>query len=451
MTTALATLFLLGVLILVHELGHYWAARAVGVGVERFSIGFGPRVLGFTRGETEYVISAIPLGGYVKMQGMADEAAESLEGGKALGKSERSPEKDFDRKPIWARALVISAGVIMNMIFAFFAFALVAAAWGLDDIPTTRVMRVSLELLPEAAAPLAGIVPGARIERVGSERPESWRALSGAFFEADSGEVEVETRGPAATFRIRLGAEEERARIMSALAFWQDPVIARLEAGAPAEVAGLQAGDVVTSIAGEEIESWADLRDATRPRALEEVEVVVRRGEELLARSLTVAGYEDPETGEEAGRLGVYAEDILTRVPASFSQALQYGYEQTVSVTIRILVFLRGLFEREIPLNSVGSIGTIAQMSGEAANEGWDRYISFMALFSINLAILNLLPIPILDGGALVLLGVEAARRKPLSVKARLRWSQVGLVLVLLLMAWALSNDVVRFLDFMGR
>ena len=136
--TILATVIVLGVLIFVHELGHFAAAKAVGVEVQRFSIGLGPRVLGFTWGETEYVLSAIPLGGYVKMGGMDDEVMERLEGGAAEGVREPSP-RDFDGKPIWARTLVISAGVIMNMIFAFGAYTFVAARYGVGEISSTRI------------------------------------------------------------------------------------------------------------------------------------------------------------------------------------------------------------------------------------------------------------------------------------------------------------------------
>ena len=139
--TILATIILLGVLIFVHELGHFWAAKAVGVGVERFSIGLGPRIWGFERGGTEYVLSAIPLGGYVKMQGMEDEVMEHLEGGPA-GAPRKPREGDFDGRPVWARAFVISAGVAMNMLFAFVLYTSVAAFWGYRDYATTRVMAV---------------------------------------------------------------------------------------------------------------------------------------------------------------------------------------------------------------------------------------------------------------------------------------------------------------------
>ena len=157
----LSTLFLLGVLIFVHEMGHFWAARLVGIGVERFSIGFGPRLWGFTRGGTEYWIAAIPLGGYVKMQGMDDEVMERLEGKET---APRGPSAaDFDSKSIPARAFVISAGVIMNMIFAFATYVFVAGAWGVERPATTRVMAVEGASLPAGAGALSEIAPGATI------------------------------------------------------------------------------------------------------------------------------------------------------------------------------------------------------------------------------------------------------------------------------------------------
>ena len=166
MTALLATIVVLGVLIFVHELGHFWAAKLVDVEVQRFSIGLGPRIWGFTRGETEYVISAIPLGGYVKMGGMDDEVMERLEGG-GTEEPRQPSSRDFDAKPIWARAFVLSAGVIMNMVFAFAAYAVVAAGWGIVEIDTNRLGNVNTELLPPGTEVLADLPVGARIVRVG--------------------------------------------------------------------------------------------------------------------------------------------------------------------------------------------------------------------------------------------------------------------------------------------
>ena len=166
MTTLLATIIVLGVLIFVHELGHFIAAKLVGIEVQRFSIGLGPRVWGFQGGETEYVFSAIPLGGYVKMGGMDDEVMERIEGGRPAEPRTPSP-KDFDSKPIWARTFVISAGVIMNMVFAFLLYTATFGIWGLPEFDTTRVGGVRTELLPPGTEALTEIPVGATITEIG--------------------------------------------------------------------------------------------------------------------------------------------------------------------------------------------------------------------------------------------------------------------------------------------
>src|SRR5262245_35366995 len=165
--TVLATIIVLGVLIFVHELGHFLAAKSVGVDVHRFSIGLGPKILGFKRGETEYVLSAIPLGGYVKMGGMADEEVTSrLEGGASTEPRQPGPG-DFDGKPIWARMWVISAGVIMNLLFAFAVYSTSAAVWGFREFATTRVGEIRTTTLPAGAEGLAQIPVGASLESIG--------------------------------------------------------------------------------------------------------------------------------------------------------------------------------------------------------------------------------------------------------------------------------------------
>jgi len=209
-----ATIVLLGVLIFVHELGHFWAAKSVGIGVERFSIGLGPRVWGYRRGETEYVLSAIPLGGYVKMQGMADEVMEHLEGGD--GETPRRPSaSDFDAKSLPARAFVISAGVVMNMLFAFLLYTVVAGAWGVQELLTTRVMDVDGNSLPAGAEALAGIAPGSEVSRVGDVVPESWGDIQRALIESPAGPIRVVTESPAAVFAIVVPDKDEERRALA--------------------------------------------------------------------------------------------------------------------------------------------------------------------------------------------------------------------------------------------
>ncbi len=442
MTTLLATVVLLGVLIFVHELGHFLAAKAVGIGVERFSIGLGPRVWGYTRGETEYVLSAIPLGGYVKMQGMEDEVMEHLEGG-AADAPRRRDQRDFDAKPIWARAFVISAGVIMNMLFAVLLYGATAAFWGFDNLPTTRVMAVADSTLPAGAEALAEMPRGAEIVQVGEIEPTSWNQLLQSFLESPAGPLAVATASPSARFEITIPeAAEDRRALAGSLVPWIEAVVGTVEPGSPADQASIEKGDRVTSVAGAPVANWSDLLREVGARPGERVEIgLLREGAALVRVAELESG--DGEGGER-GRLGITRETVLERV--GLGEAAAIGVNRTAFDTRRILAFLGDLVTLNVSPREVGSLGTIAQVSGQAAAQGMATFLNFMALFSINLAILNMLPIPILDGGHMVFLGLELVRGQKLTVKQRIRWSHVGLVVVVAIMVWALGNDVLRLL-----
>ena len=450
--TILATVIVLGVLIFVHELGHFAAAKAVGVEVQRFSIGLGPRLFGFRRGETEYVLSAIPLGGYVKMGGMDDEVMERIEGGAAQGPPRAPGERDFDSKPIWARTLVISAGVIMNMLFAFGVYTFLAARYGIQEIGSTRVGAIEAEALPPGTEALAEVEPGSRIVSVGGERVEHWGDVQDALLESVPGPVTVELVEPSRSVEIELPPDEaERIDLLGALVVWLDPGVGYPMPGSPAEDADLEAGDLVLAVDGEPTLNWWTFREQIEARPGERVELTIRRdGRELVrAVMLDAEEVELPDgTTRVVGRAGIQppAFEAVYR-PAGLGEAVTAGYRETAAITGLILGFLRDLVTGGISPRSVGSIVTIGEASGDAAARGLDEFLRFMALFSINLAVLNLLPIPVLDGGHLVFLGIEAVRGgRGLTVEQRLKWSNVGFLIIVGIMLWALSNDFLRLL-----
>ena len=447
--TILATVVVLGVLIFVHELGHFLAAKAVGIEVQRFSIGLGPTIFGFRKGDTEYVVSWVPLGGYVKMGGMDDEVMDRLEGG-AVDAPRPPSSRDFDGKPIWARTFVISAGVIMNMAFAFAVYVGVNAVWGLAEIAEHRIARVEAQLLPEGTQTLAEIPQGARIVRIGDREVRHWGDVRDGLIEAPAGAVELITEDPTVAISIDLGTDPDvRAQVVGSVRRWIEPTVGDVNPGSPADKSGLEPGDRILSANAAPIGNWYDFVDVIESRPGMRTELSLERGGRPLIRYVTPdeVTQDDPLTGEtvRVGKVGIYPPRVsFAYQPVSLPEAVRLGWAETVGISALILDFLGDLVTGGVSPRSVGSIVTIGAASGQAAQLGLETFLRFMALFSVNLAILNLLPIPILDGGHLVFLGIEAVRGKALSVEQRLRWSHVGFLVVMGIMLWALSNDILR-------
>lgn len=449
--TLLATAVVLGVLIFVHELGHFVTAKLVDIEVPRFSIGFGPKVLGFRRGETEYVLSLLPLGGYVKMAGL--EEMEMIEGPSepghepAPGKSGRP--RDFESKSLPARTLVISAGVIMNILFAFVVFAFSALVWGVPEVPVSSIGNVTEEFLPDGAEALATLPRGTRITGVGERDIEDFNDLQIALSTTRPGPLEFrfEDRAP---ITIEVPADDS-ARAALAAAF--EPVMAvppRLEEvvdTAPAGLAGLQPDDLVVEADGRSVSTWQEFVAAVESRPGQPVSVVVERDGERVSTTVTPDAH--TRGSLTYGRIGVRVTPLdlgLARDRVGPGGALKHAAVETWDMIALTVDFLGGIITGRESARNVGGPILIGELSGRVARAGLESFLGFMALLSINLAILNLLPIPVLDGGHLVFLGIEAVRGRALSINQRMRLSQVGFVIILLIMAWAIGNDVLRLL-----
>jgi regulator of sigma E protease len=450
MTTIIATIIVLGVLIFVHECGHFFAAKSVGIRVERFSIGLGPRIYGVRRGETEYVLSLIPLGGYVKMGGMDDEVMEKIEGG-AVETRAPSP-RDFDAKPIWARAFVISAGVIVNMLFAFAIYTAVIGIWGMPEPATTRLGLVDPLTLPPGTEALTTLPVGGEITRVGAREVESWNDVTDALMGEPAGATEITTTAPAASVTVQLPADDgERAALVASVRRWLDAGVGGVEPGQPADRADLRTGDRILAVNGAPVAGWEKFVEEIQSRPEQTVELLIERDGTQLTTRLTPerASIVDPETGVERtiGRIGVYPDyGEVVYQDVGVVDAVRYGARTTIGTTSLILGFLGQLFTGDISPRSVGSIVTIGEASGQAAEAGLEMFLQFIALFSVNLAVLNLLPIPVLDGGHLLFLLIEGIRGRALSLEQRMRWMNVGFMIVLGIMLLALSNDFLRIL-----
>ena len=455
LTTLLAAAVVLGVVILVHELGHFWVAKAADVEVPRFSIGIGPKMIGFRRGETEYVLSWLPLGGYVRMAGMGEE--EAFEGIEGEGPDEdRQPsDRDFDAKPVWARGAILSAGVGMNLLFAALLFGLIGSVWGVSPEQEPVLGGVQEETLPEGALPLARLDRGTRLTAVGTDRVDSWEELTLALGSAPAGPTTLHLAGgDSVVFRLP-GDQQARSELVGSLAPQRvvEPVLGEVRGGSPADSAGLRAGDRVVAVAGEPVESWQAFAELVERRPGEAVSVTVRREEAETGLTVRPAVRELTGDGDTLryGRVGV------TPATSALQQALGaggrrlgplaaagYGLPQTWTWTERTVEILIRLVTGRAAADNLAGPVRIAEMSGDVARMGLLPFLSFMAILSVNLAILNLLPIPVLDGGQLVFILVEAVRGKAVSVETRIRWTQVGVILVAALMLWAIGNDLLH-------
>jgi regulator of sigma E protease len=449
--TIAAFVAVLGVLIFVHEAGHFAAAKAVGVQVLRFSLGFGRPVLQWRRGETEYWISALPLGGYVKMAGLEDEGVSgSLEGGKTTVPID--PARAFDRQPLWARFIVIVAGVTMNMVFAFVVYTGLAYTGSLepDNVATTQVDSVVVDDLPAAVRPLAALHRGDRITTVNGDSVRTWGDVRVKLATAAS-PVRVGVAGRPRPLVLDVAETDTAARLAAAVGLspYLPPVIATVSSGSAGARAGLQPGDEILSVNDDSVRSWQDFARVARRSPEHRLVLVVRRGTARLTLPVVPSRRvdDDPITRRPRtfGFVGIAA--LYPTLPRpGLVRAVGLGWAETRDRAALILSLVGKLVTGKASPRELGGPLQIGQISGQAARIGLGFFLGFMALMSINLAILNLMPIPLLDGGQVVFLLAEAVRRKPLPLELRLRLSQIGFVVLVGIMIFATSNDIVRWL-----
>jgi regulator of sigma E protease len=449
--TVLALIVVLGVLIFVHEAGHFVAAKWAGIYVHRFSLGLGPPIpwLTFQRGETEYTVSWLPLGGYVKMASREEDIGSSaLEGG--APSVTVPPDRMFESKPVWVRMLVILAGVAMNALFAWAVFTFLAYKNGRQIDPVTTVGNVVEELVPPGGEALKELAPGSRIVSINGDSVKSWDEVISSIINTPARQVQIELAdGSTVVLPIHPDALEERVKAAQALQPHRSPIIDTVMADKPAARAGMQKGDTILEVNGRPIREWYELLDTVQVSAGKTLTITAARGGQR--RTFTLRPYVDSLRNAEGkvrvvGRIGAGVRDESVLEKYSFGQSIAEGGRATVEASTQIVRTVRGLFSGRISGRTVGGPILIGQLAGQSARRGLDTFLGFMALISINLAILNLLPIPVLDGGQFLFLLAEAVIRRPLPMKLRERLTTVGLVLIILLMGLAFSNDIRRVL-----
>ncbi|KTC98779.1 membrane associated zinc metalloprotease [Legionella geestiana] len=446
LTTLMSFLLALFVLVIVHEAGHYLVARACGVRVLRFSFGFGPVLARFrNRHHTEFAWSAFPLGGYVKMLDTTE--AE-------VAPSERS--EAFDCQPVWSRIAIVAAGPVFNLLFAFFAL------WLALIIGFKTLAPIVGEVRPQSIADDMGLRASQEIVRLGDIPVASWRDFQYALlpFLGSKVAVPVVVRDMKSGREIPLKLPMERLQLDSGrvslfeslgiLPFMPKlkPVVGEVVDGSPAAKAGFLPGDRVVSVNAEPVGDWVDFVTLVRARPDTDVNVQVKRDGGLLNLNVSIGSQES--AGRREGYLGllslkpdwpkgwyrVQRETPLQAIPEAFSQTLHL----TGATFISIGRFLTGQLALK---NLSGPVG-IAEGAGESARSGFVWYLSFLALVSISLGVLNLLPVPLLDGGHLFYYLMEVVFRRPVPEGVKTAGAYVGLAVLMALMVIALTNDVAR-------
>ncbi|MFA5494574.1 MAG: sigma E protease regulator RseP [Porticoccaceae bacterium] len=441
------TLVALGVLVTIHEYGHFWVARRCGVKVLRFSIGFGPALVRWhDRQGTEYMIAALPLGGYVKMLDEREAPVAEEDAGQA-----------FNGKTVWQRMAVVAAGPLANFLLAVVAFWIVYLLGVQGVVPIIGTVdegsvaaRAKLEAGQEIVAvdgeptPTLQALGEQLLRRLGEQGTITFTAkypdsslLYETAAELDGWQVDADSPDPIASIGIGLYRPDI------------PPVVEQVIAGEPAANAGLEPGDRILRVDGVAIASWVDWVEHVRARAEQPLAIDVARGDETLALHVTPRAVVQAD-GSQIGQVGMtvklpeWPQDMLRAIEYGPLEALGAAAGRTWKTTVLVLDSIKKMVTGLISPKHLSGPITIAKVAGASAQHGLASYLGFLALLSVSLGVLNLLPVPVLDGGHLLYYVIEAVKGSPVSDRIQMAGYRVGLFMVLGLMVLALYNDVMR-------
>jgi regulator of sigma E protease len=439
MITILAFLFVLGVLVFVHELGHFLVARWHGVRVHTFSLGFGPKLLSFRRGDTEYCISVVPLGGYVKLAG---ENALEVEAEQPNGTSAPLAADQFMAKSKWVRFQVYVAGPVMNILLAVVVAAIVLSRGA--DVPIYRSGPPVIGSV-EAGSPAAsaGLHVGDLVVSLDGVPLSTWDEFEMAVVPKAGRELSLVANRNGQRVSVRVTPVAIGSYEMGDLGIGPvlRPQITLVNPGSPAEQAGLERGDVLVAVNGARSLTQEEIVERLRGSADTPLTLTVERAG--ASRDVTVV----PRGPQGAAMIGVGISGYeVRRIDPTVVEAVKLSVQQNWETTRLIGKTLGGLLTRDTPVRQLmGPVG-IAQLSGSAAEMGWVPLLNLMAMISLNLGLLNLMPVPVLDGGHIAILAVEGLARRDLSVQVKERILVAGATVMVLLMVTVIYNDIARLM-----
>ncbi|MGE3176617.1 MAG: RIP metalloprotease RseP [Vicinamibacterales bacterium] len=428
MTTLLAFIFVLGVLVFVHELGHFLAAKRIGIKVLKFQLGFNPTILSVKRGDTEYSIGALPLGGYVKMAGENPDEAHA------------APDEFLSRTK-WERFQVLFMGPAMNLALAFILMTVVLYQGAQVPVFLDQPVVVGA-IAPGSPAAGADIRPGDRIVSAADKTIDTWEQFDIAIATRPNRPVPLGIVRDGATLTVTVTpvpAKDSRFEV-GEVGILPDvhPIVPAVNPGEPGDRGGIKGGDVIVAVDGQRIAFRTQLREAIASHPGQELTLSILRDGQPMELTVT------PEKRGETGWLGIQLADASKSVKPGLVEAMRMSAERNVQYAGLIFETVWGLITRETsPKQLMGPVA-IAQLSGESAQIGWIALFSLMASISLNLGLLNLLPIPVLDGGHILIMALEGVARRDFSMKVKEKMLLAGFVVLMMLMATVIYNDLTR-------
>lgn len=456
LTAIVAFIVAIGILVAVHEFGHFWVARRLGIRVLRFSIGFGRplwRRIGGGADQVEYVVAAVPLGGYVKL-------LDEREGNVAPEDAPRA----FNRQPVWKRVAVLLAGPAFNLVFAVILYWILFTA----GVPALR--PIVGEITPDSIAAQAGMRYEDQIIEVGGQKTDTLEAATLGILDdlTDDGTIHMRVRGVGGDERELDLVAGNRSReltqpeaLLPGLGFeiWRPrvaAVVAKVLGGSAADRAGIREGDEILKFDGQPVADFGQLVHFVEPSIDRTVQLEVRRNGEILQLPITIGT--DTVGGKRVGRIGVApvnkpieggrtTQEMLTLQQYGPLDAVGEAAVKTWDTSIFTLRIVGRIVTGDVSLKAISGPISIAETTGFAARQGWRIFLSTLALISISLGVLNLLPIPILDGGQVVYQLAELVKGKPVSERAQLLGQQIGIAMLILMMSLAFYNDIARHLN----